>query len=183
MGLKKLTEVMRIQRVPVYAHCSVVVLAIVILLGAIERPAVTLAAWTSYWGLLLIHEYGHMVVARRRRCEVFAIELYPILGFVRYSEPCCRYDDALIAWGGVTAQAIIAAPLIAWTSIFGFTHFDAVNVSLGILGYYSVVIAIFNLIPVAPFDGAKAWFLFPELIRRMKGHEQKPKRKVGWRGW
>lgn len=183
MKPKKLTEIMRIQRVPVYAHWSVIVLAIVILLGAVERPAVTLAAWASYFGLILLHEYGHMFVARRKRCDVFAIELYPIFGFVRYSEPWSRYDDALIAWGGVGAQAIIAAPLIAWTSIFGFTHFDAINVPIGILGYYSVVIAVFNLIPVAPFDGAKAWFLVPELVRRMKGQEQVPKRKVGWRGW
>jgi stage IV sporulation protein FB len=174
---------MRIQRVPVYAHWSVVVLAIVILFGAIEQPAVTLGAWTAYFGLLLIHEYGHMIIARRRRCDVFSIELYPILGLVRYSEPWSRYDDALIAWGGIGAQMVLAAPLIVWVSIFGFTRFDSVNVVIGILGYYSVVIAIFNLLPVAPFDGAKAWSVFPELVKRVRGREEKPKRVVGWRGW
>lgn len=174
---------MRIQGVSVYAHWTLVVLAIVILFGAIERPAVTFAACGSFFGLLLIHEYGHMIIACRRKCEVTRIELYPILGFVRYSEPWSRYDDALIAWGGVAAQAVIATPLITWVSIFGFTRFDALNVTIGILGYFNVVIAVFNLIPVALLDGATAWFLFPEVIKRMGHRGEKPRRAIGWRGW
>jgi hypothetical protein len=35
-------------------------------------------------------------------------ELYPIHGCVRFRQPWSRYDDALIAWGGVAAQAVVA---------------------------------------------------------------------------
>jgi stage IV sporulation protein FB len=181
--LKRLTEIMQIRGVRVYAHWSVLLIGSVILLGAIERPAETLAAWTAYFGVILLHECGHMLAAQWKGCEVTAIELYPIHGFVRFREPWSRYDDAVIAWGGVVAQAAVAVPLLIWVGIFGFTRFGAVNVAIGILGYYSLAIAVFNLIPVSPLDGAKAWYLIPELIKRVRGGQTKPKRKVGWRGW
>jgi len=107
---------------------------------------------------------------------------YPIHGFVRFREPWSRYDDAVIAWGGVAAQAAFAVPLVTWVAIFGFTRSDAVNVAIGILGYYSLFVAVFNLIPAPPLDGVKAWYLIPELIKRARNRRAKPKRVVGWRG-
>jgi Zn-dependent protease len=53
-------------------------------------------------------------------------------------------------------QAVIAIPLAVFVSLFGFTKFCALNMAIGILGYYSLAIAIFNLIPLHPLDGAKA---------------------------
>lgn len=137
-----------------------------------------LAAWTAYFSVILIHECAHMLAAQWKGCEVTAIELYPIHGFVRFREPWSRYDDAVIAWGGVAAQAVVALPLVAWVAIFGFTRSDAVNVAIGILGYYSLVVAVFNLIPAPPLDGAKAWYLIPELIKRARSRQTKPKREV-----
>lgn len=51
---------------------------------------------------------------------------------------------------------VIAIPLAVFASLFGFTKFCALNVAIGVLGYYSLAVAIFNLIPLHPFDGAKA---------------------------
>jgi hypothetical protein len=76
---------MRVGGVDVYLHWSVMVVGCAILRGAFERPAETLIAWTCYFGVLLIHEYGHVVVAQKKGCQVYAIELYPIHGLVRYS--------------------------------------------------------------------------------------------------
>lgn len=182
MAIKKFTEIMEIKGVPVYVHWSLFVVAVLIFLGAIERPAETVAAWTAFFSLILIHECGHMVVAQRKGYQVVAIELYPILGFCRYQQPWSRYDSSLIAWGGVAAQALVAVPIVIWISIFGFTRSDAANVAMAILGYYSLVLAVFNLIPVAPLDGAKAWYLIPEMIKRARKKTVAP-RKVGWRGW
>jgi stage IV sporulation protein FB len=183
LKLKKLTEIMQIKRVRVYAHWSVLLIGALILFGALKRPAETLAAWIAYFSVILIHEWGHMLAAQWKGYQVLAIELYPIHGFVRFQEPWSRYDDAVIAWGGVAAQAVVAAPLVAWVAIFGFTRSDAANVAIGILGYYSLAVAVFNLIPAAPLDGAKAWRIFPELIKRIRSRRAKPKRVVGWRGW
>ena len=183
MKLQRLTEIMKINGVPVYAHWSLLLIGTFILVGAIERPQETLAAWAAYFGVILIHECGHMLAAQRKGYQVHAIELYPILGFVRFQEPWSRYDHALIAWGGVAAQAVVAIPLVIFVSLFGFTRFDALNVAIGILGYYSLLISAFNLIPLHPLDGATAWYLVPELIRRARNRRNKPKRAAGWRGW
>jgi len=75
LKVNKLTEIMRIKGVRVYAHWSVLLIGALVLLGAIERPTETLAAWTSYFGVLLIHESGHMVVAQWKGYPVQAIEL------------------------------------------------------------------------------------------------------------
>lgn len=183
MALKKFTEILEINRVPVYAHWSLLVLAVLILIGAMERPKETIAAWTSFFAVILIHECGHMVLAQRKGYDVHRIDLYPILGLVHHQEPWSRYDSSLIAWGGVAAQSLVAIPIVMWVSIFGFTRSDTVNVALGILGYYSLIVAVFNLIPLPPLDGAKAWYLIPELIKRMRKRPSAPKRNVGWRGW
>jgi Zn-dependent protease len=81
------------------------------------------------------------------------------------------------------AQAVVAVPLFIGVAIFGFTRFDAVNVAIGILGYYSLFLALFNLIPAPRLDGSKACYLIPELIKRARTARTKPKRVVGWRGW
>jgi len=182
MAIKKFTEIMEISRVPVYAHWSLFVIAALILIGAIERPAETITAWTAFFSVILIHECGHMVVAQRRGYEVLSIELYPIVGLVRYQEPWSRFDSSLIAWGGVAAQALIGVPIVVWVSIFGFTRSEAINVALGILGYYSLAVAVFNLIPIPPLDGTRAWYLIPELVKRIQKRPS-ARRKVGWRGW
>ena len=133
--------------------------------------------------LILIHECGHMIAAQWKGCEATAIELYPIHGCVCFRQPWSRYDSAVIAWGGVVAQAVVAVPLVTLVAIFGFTRSDAVNVAIGVLGYYSLIVAGFNLVPVPPLDGARAWYLIPELIKRARTRQTKPKRVVGWRGW
>jgi hypothetical protein len=56
-----------------------------------------------------------------------------------------RYDDAVIAWGGVVTQAVVAVPLVTFVAIFGFTRSDPVNVAIGILGYYSLIVAGFTI--------------------------------------
>jgi Zn-dependent protease len=81
------------------------------------------------------------------------------------------------------AQTAVALPLVIFVSIFGFTRFDALNAAIGILGYYSLLVAAFNLIPFRSFDGVTAWNLVPELINRNRNGRNNPKRVVGWRGW
>ena len=85
--MKRLTEIMQIKRVPVYTHWSVLLIAALILLGALERPLETIVAWSAFFSVILIHECGHMFVARRKGFKVWAIELYPIHGLVRFQEP------------------------------------------------------------------------------------------------
>jgi hypothetical protein len=136
--LNKLFEVMEIRSVKVFFHWSVLLIGAVILLGALEEPLLAFAVLAAYFGVILIHECGHMVAAQRKGCAVLSIEVYPIWGITRFSQPYSRFDLCVIAWGGVLAQAIVGVPLVAWVEIFGYTRFQAVNAILAILGFLSL---------------------------------------------
>ncbi len=166
--VQKLTRVMQIRGTDVFVHWSVFLIAGVMLAGVIRRPLVTVFALVAYLGVLLLHEFGHLIVAQWKHCEVFSIELYPIFGLTRYETPWSRFDHCVIAWGGVTAQAIVAAPIVIWITIFGYTRFDPVNALLALLGPFSLAVAAVNLIPTGRLDGATAWGLIPEIIRRVR---------------
>ena len=180
-GIKRIYEVMRISGVKVCMHWSVLLIGALILLGAFEDPGPAFAVLVSYYGVILLHECGHMVMAQRRGCDVWSMELYPLWGITRFSEPYSRYDHCLIAWGGVLAQAIVGVPIIAWLEVFGFTRFPTLNAILGCFGIFSLTIAIFNLIPARPLDGATAWGLLPELFRRRT--RRISKREASWRSY
>jgi Zn-dependent protease len=99
---------------------------------------------------------------------VFSIKLYPIFGITKFQAPWSRFDHCVIAWGGVIAQAVVAIPLIAWILLFGYTHFESVNAVLALLGFFSAAMAVFNLLPIPPLDGATAWAIIPEAIKRAR---------------
>lgn len=178
LKLERLTRIARLDGVNVYVHWSVLAIAVFILLGVIQNPVRSLVGLASYFSILLIHECGHLFVARRLHCEVYEIELYPILGFTRFQTPWSRYDHALIAWGGVLAQAIIGIPLVLWIVFFGYTPFDTANEVLVLLGMVSLGIAAFNLLPFKPLDGATAWQLFPAYFERKRLNQKR--RAAGW---
>lgn len=166
--MARLAQVGRIKGVDVYVHWSVLAISALILVSAIQRPTVSLVGLLCYWGVILIHETGHLIAAQRKRCAVFGIELYPIWGITRFSAPFSRLDHCEIAWAGVVAQAVVALPLVAWVLVFGYTRFEAANAALAILGGFSLFVAVFNLLPVQPLDGATAWGIVPAFIERAR---------------
>lgn len=161
----KLTRVMKIRGVDIFVHWSVFVIAAVILANAVSKPVLCIVGMLSYLGVILLHEVGHMVVAQRLGSHVVSIHLYPIHGYCLFQTPWSRLDHCKIAWGGVIAQGSVAVPLILWITLIGYTPFDAINAFLAIFGGLSALIAVFNLLPVAPLDGATAWAIIPEYFR------------------
>ncbi len=180
-NMRKLIEVMEINGVRVFFHWSVLLIGAVILLGALEDPVLAFMVLASYYGVILIHECGHMVAAQHKGCAVRSIELYPLWGITRFDEPYSRFDHCVIAWGGVVAQALVAVPLVIWVAAFGYTRFQVVNAVLAILGFFSLSIAALNLLPIRPLDGAIAWALLPALFKRRP--VRSAKRQSGWRSW
>lgn len=179
--LKKLIEVMEIRGVKVFVHWSVLLIGAVILLGAVEEPLLAFTVLAAYYGVILLHECGHMVVAQRKGCAVSAIDLYPLWGLTHFSLPYSRRDRCVIAWGGVVAQGIVGVPIFVLVEIFGYSRFQPLNAILAIFGFLSLNIAVFNLIPVPPLDGAIAWGLLPALFKGSSA--RRPKRDPGWRSW
>jgi Zn-dependent protease len=173
----KRTKIGQIRGVDTYVHWTVFVVAAVILSGVLRRPGLTLLGLAAYWGVLVIHETGHLIAAQRLGCPVFSIDLYPIFGVTRFGTPWSRLDHCKIAWAGVLAQMVVAAPLVAWVGVFGYSRFDAVNMLFVILGFFSLAVAVLNLFPVRPLDGATAWGIFPALLAERRNRTIPPRRR------
>jgi len=166
--LGRLTRVARIKRVDVFVHWSVFLIGALILLDTLRTPLPALVGMTAYLSVLLIHESGHLIIARRQGYDALSIELYPIFGIARFEMPGSRFDRDLISWGGVLAQAIVSVPIALCVSLFGYTPWDTLNIALAILGAASLCIAAFNLLPCRPLDGSSAWDLIPAFFERRR---------------
>jgi Zn-dependent protease len=164
--IEKLTRVAQIRGVDTYVHWSVFAIAALMLANVGSRPGLTVVGLLSYLSVILIHEVGHLVAAQRLGCRVESIKLYAVFGTTDFETPWTRLDHCVIAWSGVLAQAAVAIPLVAWVSVFGFTHIGIINAVFAILGYFSLGVAVFNLLPFQPLDGATAWGLLPALLAR-----------------
>ena len=168
----------RLAGIDVLLHWSVVALAAILFLTGSPRDLgakVFLVA--ALIGVIVLHELGHAWAARRLRYRVHSIEIYPFLGLTRHDAPQSRYDEGVVAWAGVLAQAVVALPLVVYTGIFGFTRYGVVNAVIGVFGYFSLFIALFNLVPVRPLDGAIAWRALPALWRGrgfLRGRAKRP---------
>lgn len=113
--------------------------------------------------VVLVHEGGHALLARWRGLAVYEIQVHGMGGHCRH-QGGSPLDSAIIAWGGVGAQALL---LVAALPVYGLLPSSAFVNSL----YYGLIVPNFlmivlNLIPVAPLDGAEAWALFDRLDAR-----------------
>jgi Zn-dependent protease len=131
----------------------------------------TAIAFLAFFFLLLAHELGHAAVARWRRVEVDHIQLFFLHGYCAHETPDYELDDVLIAWGGVVAQFIVLVIALG-ADVLLATFWPVAHVLtsplLRVLIGTNVLIMVFNLIPVAPFDGAKAWRILPILAEWAK---------------
>jgi len=150
--------------VPVYVHWSALgVFAWAMLAGLLVNPGMLLVAPGSLL-LMAVHELGHLEIARRRGHRGIRIDIYPWLGLCHVDAPENRRDDLEIAWGGVLAQApllllaVAVEPLRDTIPALGSVSF--------VFGYLNTLMILFNLLPIAPLDGHKAWRLVPLLLRR-----------------
>lgn len=125
--------------------------------GSFVWAVITLLA---YLFLLLAHELGHAVVARMQRVKVYAIRLYVLHGQCEHEEPYYERDDLFIAWGGVLAQLCVLAIAVAAKYSVRFLFPAGEQILEPVLFVFidaNILIGAFNLIPVAPLDGHKAW--------------------------
>jgi hypothetical protein len=147
--------------VPVFAHATNAALLLASLPSILPWPAVGFTFLACYWLILLLHESGHVFVARSRRCRVQSVEIHPFHGLTWHDAPWGKRDATLIAWGGVAAQAIVFVPTSFWLwSRWAAAYPDAVLAALVAMGPTNAAIAALNLIPAKGFDGDVAWSLF-----------------------
>jgi Zn-dependent protease/CBS domain-containing protein len=131
------------------------------LAGALTATAVIVALFIC----VLLHEFGHSLVAQRLGLEIHSITLLPIGGVSNLeSLPEKPSDELKITLAGPLVNVVLAPIFFGVGLLLGaapripadlFTGIGSVGQFLFYLGYLNVVLAVFNLIPAFPLDGGR----------------------------
>ncbi len=133
------------------------------------RLAIVPGFWLGFLGLIGLHELGHAAMVRASGARVIATEVHGLGGQCRWTGEVSSLQRALIAWGGVFAQAVVLlaamgakALLGPPTSAFTWQLYVACTDT-------NIWLMLLNLMPIPPLDGAEAWrivgILFPGKAR------------------
>jgi len=131
------------------------------ILGVFATVAIILALFVC----VVLHEFGHSLVAQRLGIEVRDITLLPIGGVARLQIlPEKPVDEIKIAVAGPLVNVVLAPIFFALAFAFGVDlssppGLAAAQQSLGgalfYLGVVNVLLVVFNLIPAFPLDGGR----------------------------
>jgi stage IV sporulation protein FB len=151
------------KNIPIFFHWSVLAWLPWYFMNNHDLTA-TLLQFFAMVILIYAHEFGHAIVARKNRVKVYSIKLYILHGQCTHESTYYESQDVLIAWGGVLAQfiilllAIISRYLLSTLSENLYYFFEPV---LFVFIAANTLLIMFNLLPVAPLDGNKAWRIVP----------------------
>ncbi len=114
---------------------------------------------------VLLHEFGHSLIAQRLGLQVPDITLLPIGGLARLkSLPDKPADEVKIAIAGPLVNVVLAPIFFAIASLLGANLLAPPDLLEGVtsveevivyLGYINVALAVFNLLPAFPMDGGR----------------------------
>jgi Zn-dependent protease len=149
-----------------YVHGSVLLIVALLALMSFQSPIHAVVAIASYFAIILVHELGHALMARRLGYDVDAIRLALFHGRCEYEAPHTEMDDVLISWAGVLAQMAIAVPVLVVATLFENHDFGYAAPAIVFLGYVNLLIALVNLAPSSGLDGDTAWRVIPILRGR-----------------
>jgi Zn-dependent protease len=115
----------------------------------------------SVFACVLLHEFGHALMARRFGIGTVDITLYPIGGVARLRRmPRAAGAELLIALAGPAVNFAIVAALLVLESL-GLGQM-LIDLDLGRvldflvqLGWVNLFLGLFNLIPAFPMDGGR----------------------------
>lgn len=146
---------------------------------AFTRFSFVPGAWTAFVGLVLLHELGHAFLVRRARMQVMSVDVHGFGGMCRwYGVPTPTWR-AIIAWGGVLAQALV---LLVALPIYLFVPLPPIAFVVQLvdaLVWTNLILIVLNLLPIPPLDGAQAWPLLGIWLRRRRARRDERLRRVG----
>lgn len=164
-------QVARIAGIPVRVHATFVILLAWILFShlsaghGLSAAAMGLVVVVAMFAVVVLHELGHALVAKRFGVGTSDITLYPVGGVARLDripeEPRQELLIALAGPGVNVALAVVAAVvLVAGGQELLPAHLSGHTVvtQLGFvqqLFWINVLLAVFNLLPAFPMDGGR----------------------------
>ena len=119
--------------------------------------------------VFIAHEFGHVLVLRRRKIAVTGISFFGIHGETSYNEYAAKPGDVVaVAWAGVGAQMLVLVLALAASALIPF-HAIALGPAIWgpmfiVFTKFNVFLTIIALLPIGPFDGHDAW----RVIRRTR---------------
>jgi Zn-dependent protease/CBS domain-containing protein len=116
-----------------------------------------LVAALAFFTCILLHEFGHAVVARSRGMPIRGITLFLFGGVAELEgEPPSASTEFVmaIAGPGISLLLGIAFALLAWAGYHGAWPPPVVMI-LGYLAFINLLVLAFNLIPAFPLDGGR----------------------------
>ncbi len=122
-------------------------------------------AWLGLLLVVTLHEMGHAFWALRYQLDVREILIHGLGGHCAYAGTPTPRERAVVAWGGVMAQAIVLAIVMPVSMLVPASSQFVADLYSVLIGS-NLFIALFNLIPIRPLDGAEAWKLVPIVFRR-----------------
>ena len=110
----------------------------------------------NYVFAILIHEFGHFIVAKRLGYEASKVSISPYgveLSF--FNQSLQKRDEFFIAIAGPVANFLSVIVVLALWWIYPEIYFFT-----GSFVFISLTLAIFNLIPAYPLDGGRVFISF-----------------------
>ncbi len=133
--------------------------------GSLTNALITALIIVALFVCVMLHEYGHSLVAQRLGIEIQDITVLPLGGVARLkSLPERPWDEVKIAIAGPLVNVVLAPIFFAIALLLGASPLDIADLlqggnSLGqifaYLGFINVVLVVFNLIPAFPLDGGR----------------------------
>lgn len=133
--------------------------------GNLVGALVTTAMIVALFFCVLLHEFGHSLVAQRLGIEIPDITLLPIGGLARLKRlPDKPVDEVKIAIAGPLVNVVLAPIFFGVALLLGANPMSPANILEGAasvgevfvyLSYINVALAVFNLIPAFPMDGGR----------------------------
>lgn len=156
-------QIGRIHGIPLRIHWTMPIGAL-IFSGFAFAPAF----WVGFFVVVLVHELGHALLARRYRQRVLSIDITGFGGLTRFAGRATRREHAVIAWGGVLAQALLLAVTLGVVLAAGSPRSWILAQLVAVFTTANLWIIGLNLLPFPPLDGATAWPLIGELFQNWR---------------
>lgn len=157
----------RILGIDVFLHVTFVLLLLFIAganwraYGSLAAVASGVAFFLALFACVLMHEYGHALMARRFGIATHDITLLPIGGVARLERmPSRPLQELWVALAGPAVNVVIAAGLWLWLTVTAtWEPFSSLSTTGG--GFaerllaVNIFLVLFNMIPAFPMDGGR----------------------------